>query len=274
MNAIKHFLESWWILPLIFALPAVTIWRSARRIARLDAAEFNIPRHDTPNLRTNAPFRRADFAAKAEIVRKGTVMGTAISMVVLLAWYPSLVAISRLLPTLPHGALIAYQVILFVVAMGSLFVSAARGSRLARRSGLICPACGIELVGTSGRRRFQKQVEDRVLETGKCPGCGAQLLDPSEVGSVSETLTPAEHAQYIGLIAVLVAGIIVMTYLGHAQVKANAWNRCRRLYARAYSASDSVVIDSTRLDRGYRREGARIIKVRATCDYFRRTHDL
>jgi hypothetical protein len=106
--------------------------------------------------------------------------------------------------------------------------------------------------------------QDRVLETGKCPGCTAQLLDPSEVGSVSQTLTLAEHAQYIGLIAVLVAGIIVMTYFGHAQVQANAWNRCRRLYARAYTASDSVVIDSTRLDRGDR----------VTCDYFRRTHDL
>ena len=258
-----HFLESWWA-PLmlaglwVWALHSI-IWRWARRRLGLSAAESAIPRHHARHLRTNAPFRRADFAAKAEIVRKKSVKGIAIAMVILLAWYPSLVAISRLLPTLPHGALIAYQAILFVVAMGSVLVSARRESRLARRSGLICPACGMELTGTYRHGRFQKLVQDRVLETGKCPGCKKQLLDPAEVGSVSQTLTLAEH----GVIAVLVAALIVMLYFGRAQVRTNASNHCHRLYARAYSASDSVVIDSTRLASGDR----------VDCEYFGRLYN-
>jgi hypothetical protein len=257
MNAIKHFIENWWGV-LFLAYLWASIWRSAHRRRRLSAAESEVPRGDARELRTKAPFRRADFAAKAEIVRKEGAKGTLIAMVILLAWYPSLVAISRLVPTLPRASLIAYQAILFVAAMGSLLAFTARGSRLARRSGLICPACGDELTGTYGRGRFQKGVQERVLETGKCPWCRAQLLDPSEVESVSQTLTLAER----GVIAVLVAGLIVMLYFARAQVRTNASNRCRRLYARAYTASDSVVIDSTRLAR----------RDSVNCEYFRLQH--
>ena len=197
------------------------------------------------------------------MVRKERVKGTLIAMVILVAWGPSLFAITRLMPTLPRASLIAYQVILFVLAMGSLFAFAASGSRLARSSGLICPGCGVELAGTYGLGRFQRLIQDRVLETGKCPGCNKQLLDPAEVGPVSEDPKPNDAALYAGVCVVLVAGIIVMMYMTSAQLKANAWNRCRRLYIHAYSASDSVVIDSTVAPRN-----------QSTCGDQRRSHDL
>jgi hypothetical protein len=249
MDAIKQFIETWWLIGPILAWLAwlpFSIWRSARRLARLSASESKIRRGDTRELRTKAPFRRGDFAAKAEIVRRERVKGTAIAMVILVAWYPSLVAISRLVPTLPRGWLIAYQGILFVAAMGSYLAFTARGSRLTRRSGLICPACGMELVGIHGQGRSQELIQDRVLETGKCPECKKQLLDPAEVGPESQApLTLAEHALYLGICAALLAGIIAMLYDGTRTVDANAWTRCRRLYDRAYTAPDSIVIDST-----------------------------
>ena len=273
MNAITNILQ-WW--PFLFlavlgvsiwraTLDGISIWRSTRRLARLSASESKIRRDDTREIRTNAPFRRRDFAAKAEIVRKETVKGTAIMMVILVAWGPSLVAISRLVPTLPRGSLIAYQAILFVAAMGSYLAFTARGSRLARSSGLICPACGMELAGVRQRgRRSADLVQDRVLETGKCPGCRAQLLDPSEVGSGSQTLTRGEHAKYIGIIAAMVTAIIVMLYFAPGPTYARYRSRCRDLYAHAYTDSDSVVVDSTRLDR----------RDRVTCRYFRRSNKL
>jgi hypothetical protein len=252
VNAIKQFLQHWWAW-LLLAYLGSGIWRMAHgRLGPPSAAEPVGRLDDTPVLRTKAPFRRDDFAAKAEIVRKEGAKGTLIAVAILFAWAPSLVAISRFIPTLPRASLIAYQAMLFVVAMGSIVVFTQRESRLGRRSGLICPACGDELTGTYRGGRFQKLVQDRVIETGKCPGCGAQLLDPSEVGSVSQTLTLAEHAQYIGVIAVLLAGLIVSLYFGTAQVRTNVSNHCRPLYAGAYTASDSVVIDSTRLARGDR----------------------
>jgi hypothetical protein len=192
------------------------------------------------------------------------VKGTAIAMVILLLWGPSLFAITRLVPTVPRASLIAYQAILFVAAMASLFVFTERGSRLARRSGLVCPGCGMELAGTIGLRRTKVLIQDRVLETGKCPGCSKQLLDPAEVGPVLADPKPHDTALYVGICVVLVAGIVVMVYLTRAQNQVNATNRCRRLYARAYTASDSVVIDSTRLARGDS----------VNCEYFRRPHDL
>jgi hypothetical protein len=233
-----------------------------RRLGKLSASELRIPRDDTHELHTKAPFRRRDFAAKAGIVQRESEKAIAIVMVLVVIGVPSLVVISRLVPSLRHGALITYRGILPVVAMGLLLTFAVRGSRLARRSGLVCPACGIDLTSVYKHGRFQYLVQDLVLETGKCPGCKKQLLDPAEVGPVSRDLSRAGNALYIGIFAVMIAGIIAMVYFGGRQVQANAWARCRRLYARAYTASDSVVIDSTRLDRGDS----------VGCEYFRRTH--
>ena len=244
MNAIKHFVENWWLVLLILASLGVSIWRPARRLAKLAAAEARIPRHYTRVIHTKAPFRRHDFAAKADIVRREVVKGIAIALAVVFAWPLSLIAISHFLPSLPRGSLIAYQGILFVAAMGSLLALTASGSRLARRSGLVCPACGMELAGIARQGRLKFWLQDQVLETGKCPGCGKQLLDPAEVGP-SENLGPDDTALWIGMCVVGVAGIIAMLYFGTRQVDAKVWARCRRLYGRAYTASDSVVIDST-----------------------------
>jgi hypothetical protein len=260
MSAIKHLLDFWWVPAL--TLLAVSVWGPARRLAKLNALERKNQRHYPRELNTKAPFRRHDFAAKAAIVRKERMRGTAIAMVILLLWYPSLIAISRLLPSLPHGWLTAYQAILFVAAMGSYLTFIARGSRLARRSGLICPACGMELVGIRQRAgRPQDLIQDLVLETGKCPGCKKQLLDPAEVGPV-ENLGPDDTVLYAGACVALVAGIVVMLYFGTAQVDPNAWTRCRRLYARSYTASDSILIDSTVAPRNH-----------VTCEYFRRNNN-
>jgi hypothetical protein len=261
MNAIKHFLNNWWLLPLILTWPAVSIWRSARRIARLSAAESKVPRDHTREIRTKAPFRRLDFAAKSKIVRKEMAKGTMIAIVILVGFGPSLVLVSRLAPNLPHGALVGYEAIMVVVALGSLLRFAMRADLLARRSGLICPACGLVLTRTYGPRRAQYPIEDHVFETGKCPVCRAQLLDPAEVGPVVEDLQPNDTALWIGICAAMVVVIVVMVYFTGEQTAVNAWNRCRRLYDGAYTASDSAVVDSTKLARNDR-----------ACVYFRLQH--
>jgi hypothetical protein len=257
MNAIKHFLENWWFPLLILGSLGVSIWRSPRRIARLSAAESKIPRDYTRETRTKAPFRRLDFA-KAKIVRKEIGKGTAIAIGIFIGFGPSLVAISRLAPNLPHGALVAYEAIMFVVAMGSLLGFAMRADLLARRSGLICPACGLNLTLTYGPGRAQYPIQDHVFETGKCPACRAQLLDPAEVGPELENPTLKDTALWIGICAAMVAVIVVMVYFTGAQVEANAWTRCHRLYDAAHTASDSAVVDSTKLARNDR-----------ACVYFR-----
>lgn len=74
-----------------------------------------------------------------------------------------------------------------------------------RRIGLVCNACGAELVGAMGVAGAW--IQDRVFETGKCPRCGAQLLDPEEVGPESRTFTYADNARALGLIAALLAAL-------------------------------------------------------------------
>ena len=186
----------------------------ARRLDKLSASESKVPRRATRVIRTNAPLRRRDFAEKADIVRREVVKGIAIALAIAIAWQPSLIAIYQLVPSLPRESLIVYQAMLFVAAMGSLLAFTARGSRLARRSGLVCPACGMVLAGTGRRGRWKYWLQDRVLETGKCPGCSKQLLDPDEVGPVSENLKRDDTALYVVMCVALLAGIIAMVYLG------------------------------------------------------------
>jgi hypothetical protein len=260
MNAIKHFfLENLWVL-LFLAWLGNSTWRFAHRLPRLSATESKVPRDYTREIRTKAPFRRLDFAAKAEIVRKEMVKGTVIVMVILVGFGPSWVAVSRLAPNLPHGAFAAYEAIMFVVAMGSLLGFAVRADLLARRSGLICPSCGLDLAGTYGRRA-QSLIQDHVLETGKCPKCKTQLLDPAEGGPILENLKPNDTALGIGICAAMVVVIVAMVYFTGENVAANEWTRCRRLYDSAYTASDSVAIDSTVAPRN-----------KATCEHLRLQH--
>jgi hypothetical protein len=258
-----HILENWWFPTLVVAWCGLTMWRSTRHPTRPSALKSKIRPHATRELHPKAPFRRADFAAKAEIARKESAKGATIALAIIVAGGPLGVVITRLFPHLPRVFFIVFMTIYFAGVVGPYVLFTARGSLLARRSGLICPACGIELEGAAGVRNLAYLIENRVLETGKCPGCRAQLLDPSEVGPVPWTSTRAETARGVGLIAVLLAVLVVMVYFTHKQVTANAWSRCRRLYDRAYTAADSVAIDSTRLDRDDS----------VGCEYFRRTHD-
>ena len=50
-------------------------------------------------------------------------------------------------------------------------------TRLARRLGLVCSACQLAFALSRGNHHLV----DLVLETGKCPRCGKQLLNESEV---------------------------------------------------------------------------------------------
>jgi hypothetical protein len=198
-----------------------------------------------------APFRRADFAAKAEIPRHEMAKGFVIGFVTLVAAPPALAAMRWLVPTLPHGFFRTAMTIICVVAIVSMFAFVLRGSRLTRRSGLVCPACGAELVGPAGTRLHPRSVQNQVLETGKCPACGAQLLDPTEVKPISRTSTRAEQAWMTVVLVVLVAGLVPYIYFAKKSIDANRLARCHNRYARAHSASDSIVVDSTRPVRDY-----------------------
>ena len=250
MNAIKQFLEAYWFPTLFLAWLVVWLWRASHRLGRRSTAGLEVQRDEAHTIGTSAPFRRADFAAKAEISRREIAKGLLVGGAILIAAPPALVAISWLVPTLTRGFFRTAMTISVAAAITSLFAFALRASRQTRRSGLICPACGIELVGRGGTRLNEFLLQDRVLETGKCPRCNTQLLDPAEVRPISQTSTRAEHARYIGIIAVLLAGVVALVYFANASISAKRLARCRSLYARAHSASDSVVIDSTHAARG------------------------
>jgi hypothetical protein len=101
-----------------------------------------------------------------------------------------------------------------VVLLGISAVSAAAylvmATRLARRVGLTCSACGFAFV--TGRRHGPHSV-DEVLQTGKCPGCRKQLLNEVEVGPRHD---PRESRYaplwFIGSVLVI-AGVCVASYL-------------------------------------------------------------
>jgi hypothetical protein len=245
MNAIKQFLEAYWFATLAGAW---VVWRVWHRQRLRSTPALEIKRDDAPKLRTKAPFSRADFAAKAEISRREMAKGVFIGMGILIAVPPALAAISWLVPTMPRGFFRIVMTISCVVAVAALFVFALRGSRQTRRTGLVCPACGMELVGPGGTRMHPFSLQDRVLETGKCPGCNTQLLDEAEVQPSNEPMTRAEYA----IIAVLVVLLIATVYFARASISANRLARCHDRYARAHSASDSVVVDSTPATRGER----------------------
>jgi hypothetical protein len=195
---------------------------------------------------TKAPFRRSEFAAKAEPPRREMAKGFVIALVTAIAAPPTLAILHWLVPTLPHGFARTALTTLLVAAIALMFAFVFRGSRLTRRNGLICPACGMELVGTDGTRLHKWSRQDRVLETGKCPGCGKQLLDPAEVRLISRTSTRAEQAWMPVVFGVLLVGLVFYIYFAKKSIDASHLTRCHNRYARAHSASDSAVVDSTR----------------------------
>lgn len=101
-------------------------------------------------------------------------------------------------------------VILLGISAVSTAVYLAMATRLARRLGLTCSVCRFAFV--TGRRHGPHSV-DELLQTGKCPGCGKQLLNEVEVGPRHN---PRENRYaplwFIGTVLVI-AGVCVASYL-------------------------------------------------------------
>jgi hypothetical protein len=246
MNTIKSFIENYWWATLFTVIVVVWAWRAWRRSTRSSPPALEIPRRDTRDIPSTSPFRRSDFAAQAEIVRREMVKGFGIGMAIFLIGFPALLAVNWLAPTSLRGSFGAVAFVLCAAGVAAMLLFAIRGSRMMRRIGLVCPACGAELVGTMGVAGAW--IQDRVFETGKCPRCRAQLLDPTEVGPEPRTLTRADHARVLGLIAALLTALGAITYFGNASVAARRSASCNRRYAAAHSSVDSGAVDVRRLN--------------------------
>jgi hypothetical protein len=174
------------------------VWRAlrlARQHAQTESVEY--VRDEAHGSGTTAQFRRDDFAAKAEIINKQKMRGA-----IPVLFFGGVAAIYALQSTLSREASIVALAIVVAVAVGwnQLFLRRAR--RLARSSGLKCHACGMELVGQTGR----VWIDDYVLETGKCPGCEAQLLDPSDVRPIPD---PKDGSRTRIIVRVVVIAMLV-----------------------------------------------------------------
>ena len=259
MSSLSSFIEHYWWATLLSIAFVVWAWRASHRAKDLASAPAFVARRDPDS---TAPFRRADFTVKAEAVRRVMVKGFGIGLAIFLVAFPALLAVVALAPSLlPGSATTAVQMVLLGVVVVAGLTFAIRGSRQMRRIGLLCPGCRGELVGTVGDGAW---IQDLVLETGKCPTCQMQLLDPGEVGPVPQTLSRGDHVRAIALIAALLAGIAATVYLGNAAVRARRSANCNRRYAAALNAADSTVVD------------ARVLGKRATltCGEMRRSGQL
>jgi hypothetical protein len=259
---IKHLVEQLWLPAVVVVGWVAWLLRSARRLSRPSAPAFKPPRHAKPNHHITAPFRRDEFAARAEIDNNRMAKAVLIPGAILLVGPPTLMAITWFVPTLPPGFFETGASTMVWVGIASISALVLRATVMTHRDGLICPACGRELVGRMGSPRgnmfYMSQppwasrwsIQDRVLMTGECPGCGAQLLDPTEVGPISRTSTRAAQAWGIVLIAALLALLVAYVYFGNQYLDAKRLARCHSRYARAHSALDSAAVDSTQVTRG------------------------
>jgi hypothetical protein len=245
MNTIREYLEHYWRATFVAALVVASVWRM-RRLSGLSVPAAVARRAENRKIPERAPFRRNDFAAKSNIARREMLKALIIPALIFLGAPPALAAIYSLVPTLPRGVPRAPLYIMYAVAIASMFAFVLRASRLARRSGLVCPACGMELVGLGGTRLRHWSIQQRVLESGKCPSCGEQLLDPTEVGPVSRPAT-GEQARLNIVFALLLVSTVIFTYFAVKSIRAANLTRCQNRYARALSAADSTVVDSTRV---------------------------
>lgn len=237
------FLAHYWWAGLFTVITVVWAWRAWRGAQVPPLEPLERPRRPESS---TAPFRREDFAARAEAARREMGKGFFAAMAIFLFGFPALFAASWLAPE-TVGPI--FQPLMYVILGGSIagmFALAARADRIARRSGLVCPACGRGLVGQG---RSDSLIHERVLETGKCPKCGAQLLDPAEVAPVDRRMTGADHARALVIIATLLTALGATSYFGNRAINARRVMACNRRYAAAQSAADSVVVDARTLNK-------------------------
>ena len=191
-----------------------------------------------------AGFRRSEFEASADLVRRESAKGLWVMGGVIVLGFPALYAISWLVPMLSPWGFGAAVLALLAVGIGSIFAFNSRASRLMRGLGLLCPVCKLELVGA--RRRNEPDAAKRVLESGTCPGCATQLLDPAEVRPVPRASLRALLLPVLGVVALLTAGLVVSAYLGSGGLTATRVQVCTQRYAGARSAADSSTVDAVR----------------------------
>ncbi len=107
-----------------------------------------------------------------------------------------------------------------VVLLGISAVSSAAylvmATRLARRVGLTCSACGFAFI--TGRRHGPHSVVE-VLQTGKCPGCGKQLLNEVEVGPRHDP----QGERYAPLWAIGTLVVIIVVCVASYLITAALW---------------------------------------------------
>ena len=121
------------------------------------------------------PFRREDFATRADaqlrvMLRTGVIwLGPLIVLLFAVTFTRA-----AFLPAPSSAFFVAWTVAFALVA----FVLGLRGKRASRRHDLLCPFCRADLLGT---KRFGGSAHLDVLETGACPQCRKQLIDPGEV---------------------------------------------------------------------------------------------
>ncbi len=239
-------IQNYWWVTLLGVLALVWAGREWRRMHR---RRIQVTASVSSRTFSAAPFRRSDFEAKAERVRARMAKGAVIGMGIFLIGSPSLFALSWLVPQVRGGVFSIAMFALLVAAFAPAFASAISASWLMKRIGLVCPACGVELVGYWGRFATPPP-QTVVLETGRCRACGAQLLDRAEVGPpTTQKVTRADHARALSLAAVLLAGLAAIIYFANATLTARHIAYCNRRYAAAHGPADSGATDTLQLTR-------------------------
>jgi hypothetical protein len=202
-----------------------------------------------------AVFGRADFEERVERVRRRQLLKTTAVIMMLAFGYPAVLALHAygLIPSPRIRLFLLIPLLGFVAAW---FLSWMSLPRLIRRMGLNCPACAYDLWATG----LGRPGRHAVLETGKCPKCGTELLDASEAGA-----RPAPVVRWqddIGgmtLVGLMLLGLVAFAYFGKKSYARGRTDVCARRYAEAKTAADTIRVDQS----GFRRSST-------TCEYYRR----
>jgi len=232
-------------LPAAIIFLILTLWLTvASRRAREKAAERRAAYSGTAP--SHALLPRREFEEKADCIRGEMGRGMVIALGTVVVGFPALFAVQWLVPGFSTTMFFVVTYCLLGVAIASMFAFAIRADRHLRQLGLLCPGCGIELVGGT---RYQTPIDTAVLATGKCPSCHAQILDPAEAGYTRPKLTPREHVRAIAAIAALLAGIAAIMFLGNGALTATNIRWCNGRYTLAHGAADSAAVDGRPLSR-------------------------
>ena len=154
---------------------ALVLAKKAELAAAMDEVRFVQATRGARDLPARAfPFRAADFAARAAVARRRMRRGLRPLVIVALGLLPA-----TFLAWAIAGTQLAPLVLMFIVVFsGVAFFLGIRDERRMRADGVVCPSCGVGLVGT---KRFGGRVDLEVMQTGRCPQCRTQLIPPDEV---------------------------------------------------------------------------------------------